>query len=176
MTKKAEMKKEKGMRELDALTEEGKIHIPEIWMNKNPERGITEFIKVFPAGRNKKAVFKIVESEKEPPKQRNPNRLLLSTLPANPQSICFVAYAKEHKGYNKLLDDRKYALVIYPEARRLSRQEMYDVTGCVYAWLRFINGKDKIKNKKGWIYDPVLAERVNEFYDKITRKFGRRNK
>lgn len=164
---KEELKREKGKRELEKLVEEGKLHIPQSWVS-DKEDGTTEYIKCFPAGRNKKAVFKIIESEKEPPKQRNPNRMLLLSLPANPQSICFVVYHKEHKGYNKILGDRKNALVIYPERRRLSKEEREKVVASFVAFQYFEEGK---KLPKRIELNRRTNELVRAFYRKLQKKF-----
>lgn len=158
-----ELEKEKAKKELLKMYESGKItYLQNIDELKKESNQTTLEFRQFPAGRRKKAIFKIVEiEEKELKLKPNPNRVLLLSIPSNPENISFVGYYHENK---------KSRLVIFPEKKVLNEDEINKIIGALVSWLYFIKKKEIPKTIS---LSKDIMNYVKEFYTKLSRKLKR---
>lgn len=96
----------------------------------------TEECKRYPAGRNKTLIIKTVKTKRKP-KSKNDRRLCLTSIVSNPDNITLVALKQT---------DKNYTLWLYPEGRRLNRDEELRLLSSLMAWRRF----RAVRNSNRW--------------------------
>jgi len=135
-------------------------------------RGDIEKVQIYPAGRGRKLVIKTVtaRTQKHEP---NPRRLCLVRIPSNPQPITVVALKKT---------DRFFTLWLYPEGRRLSRDEFDELLAGLLAYRKYVRvsprshellGKMHLSLKSITIRDGQMIERVNHQLKRLARRYNK---
>jgi hypothetical protein len=122
------------LKEYHQTKEYKKIRNKELFEKRLKQTGDTEKIDIYPAGRGKKLIIKTVVAKKTK-RQKNPKRLCLCSFPSNPENVNLSVLQK---------GDGEFTFWIYPEGRRLDKDEFNIMLGCLLAYRKFRWG-----NKKG---------------------------
>jgi len=141
------------------------------------EKGDVEKCEIYPAGRGKKLIIKIVDSKQKKNKP-NKRRLCLLNLASNPKNIQWVAYKPQ---------DRQFSFYMYPEGRRLSQEEILDALASILAYRIFARKYKKspeshlllgkrhlsLKCTTVTLKETALIQRVNLQLKRLSKQFDK---